>query len=165
MFGRALTMVAGLTGAAGTSQFPEFSQQYVQRLGGTVDALQEVVTDFDTSARASGLTRDDALAKMTGSDFLDRRRTDMTRTIARADRLADDLALLETAGPFTRAYYAARFTDRDVAQGAFEAYRPGVQLSFEGVIFAVVGFVLGGGVFSMLWSFLRWPFRRRAGAG
>ncbi len=31
---RAITLAGGIVGAAGMSQFPEYSQQYVQRLGG-----------------------------------------------------------------------------------------------------------------------------------
>ena len=45
---RALTLAAGLTGAAGASQFPEFSQQYVQRLGGAVDELTRFVAEMQT---------------------------------------------------------------------------------------------------------------------
>ena len=44
------------------SQFPEYSQQYVQRLGGAVDELKTVVSDFDTSAQATGSTREGAVA-------------------------------------------------------------------------------------------------------
>ncbi|MEC7965452.1 MAG: DUF2937 family protein, partial [Pseudomonadota bacterium] len=55
MIVRTLTLIAGLSGAAVTAQFPEFSQQYAQRLGGAVDELTAVVADFDASAQASGL--------------------------------------------------------------------------------------------------------------
>ena len=58
---RALTLVGSLIAGAGASQFPEFSQQYAQRLGGAVGALSEVVADFDASAVAEGLTRPQAL--------------------------------------------------------------------------------------------------------
>lgn len=39
MIGRVLALAGGLSGAVGLSQFPEFSQQYLQRLAGQVDAL------------------------------------------------------------------------------------------------------------------------------
>ncbi|NRB05388.1 MAG: DUF2937 family protein, partial [Rhodobacteraceae bacterium] len=47
MLGRAIALAGGLAGGLSLSQFPEFSQQYLQRLGGAVDALAVVVTDFD----------------------------------------------------------------------------------------------------------------------
>ena len=40
---RTMALAAGLTGAATLSQFPEFSQQYTQRLGGAVDELSAIV--------------------------------------------------------------------------------------------------------------------------
>ena len=52
-----LAVAGGLAGAAGLSQYPEFSQQYTQRLAGQVDALGLVVADFEASAlRQSGGT-------------------------------------------------------------------------------------------------------------
>lgn len=160
MIGRAATMVAGLSGAAGFSQFPEYSQQYVQRLGGAVDALHEVVADFDASAQSSGLTRNEALAQMTGTEFIEKRRADMTRTIARSEKLTKDLELLETAGPFTRAYYAARLTDTDMAKAALEAYKPALPITFEGIAFAIAGFLAGSTLLGGFVALLRRPFRR-----
>ena len=141
MIVRTLTLVAALTAGAATSQFPEFSQQYAQRLGGAVDALAEVVADFDASAQAEGLTRAQALEQMQGTPFIDRRRTDMTRTFTRYDKLRADLAALDSAGPFMRAYHASRMTDRDVARAAWAAFKPAVPLTFAGGIFAATGFV------------------------
>lgn len=162
---RALTLAAGLTGAAGFSQFPEFSQQYAQRLGGAVDALSEVVSDFDASATAAGLTRDAALEQMTGTDFLDSRRADMTRTFRRHEKLQSDLKVLQGAGPFMRAYHGARLTDGDIAKAAWAAYKPALPLTFEGVIFAGVGCVIGALAVSLIAGVLRLPFRQRKRAG
>ena len=46
-----LRLIVGLVFAVALSQFPAFSDQYVQRLGGQVDALAQVAADFDRSAR------------------------------------------------------------------------------------------------------------------
>lgn len=158
---RAITLAGGLVAGAGASQFPEFSQQYAQRLGGAVDALEEVVADFDASATAEGLTRDQALVQMTGADFIERRRVDMERTFDRHAGLSEDLRLLNDAGPFMRAYHGARFTDGDVAKAAWDVYQPAVPLNLTGAIFAGFGFFVG--VFSIggLLAVLRWPLRRR----
>ena len=161
---RAITLAGGLVGAAATSQFPEFSQQYTQRLGGAVDALAEVVADFDSSATAAGLSRDAALAQMQGTEFLDRRRMDMTATFARYDGLRADLAAVQGQGPFMRAYYAARLTDRQIAQAAWVAYQPAVPLNFAGISFALIGFVLGSAALGFVLRLLRWPLRRAKGA-
>tara|TARA_R110002094_G_scaffold70714_5_gene79357 strand:+ start:7866 stop:8372 length:507 start_codon:yes stop_codon:yes gene_type:complete len=164
MIVRALTLAGGLAGAAATSQFPEFSQQYIQRLGGAVDALAEVVADFDASAQAVGLTRDTALSQMQGNDFLDRRRVDMTETFGRYQALQSDLAELKGAGPFMRAYNLPLLTDAQIARAAWEEYQPAVPLNFAGIIFGGVGFVLATLLLGLVLKLLAWPFRRRRDA-
>ncbi len=161
MIARVLTLAGGLAGAAATSQFPEFSQQYLQRLGGAVDALTVVVDDFDASATKAGLTRDEALAQMQGTEFLDNRRVDMTRTFERHAQLSEDLAALEGEGPFMRAYHAARLTDSQIAKAAWEVYQPALPLNIAGAIFAGIGFLLGGFFLGLVLSILRWPFRQQ----
>lgn len=161
MIMRALTLAGGIAGAATTAQFPEYSQQYYQRLGGAVDALEEVVADFDASAAASGLSRDAALEQLSGTPFLDRRRADMTRTVTRYTQLSHDLSVLEGQGPFTRAYYARRFTDPEIARAAWQAFQPAIPVNFAGLSFAGVGFLLGLMVMSLIAGLLRWPFRRK----
>jgi hypothetical protein len=161
MIVRAITLAGGLAVGAGTSQFPEFSQQYAQRLGGAVDALSEVVADFDTSAAVEGLSRSEALEQMIGADFIERRRADMERTFDRHAVLTEDLRLLADAGPFMRAYHAARFTDGDVASAAWDVFEPAVPLNLTSAIFAGFGFFVGLIAMSSLMAVIRWPFRRR----
>jgi|TARA_B110000902_G_scaffold214530_1_gene246544 hypothetical protein len=158
---RTLTLVGGLIAGAGASQFPEFSQQYAQRLGGAVDALSEVVADFDASAVSEGLTRPQALEQMQGTNFIERRRLDMERTFDRHAVLSEDLKLLKDAGPFTRAYNATRFRDGDVANAAWEAYEPAVPLNLTGAIFVGFGFLAGWISIGAVLAVVRWPFRRR----
>jgi hypothetical protein len=141
---RAVTLAGGLAGAAGFSQFPEFSQQYVQRLGGAVDELHRVEAGFDADAAALNLTRAQALDDLAQGGAMGARRADtMQGVFARHARLAADLAALESAGPFTRVYYAAHLSDAEIAARAWAAYKPAVPVTFEGAVFGGVGF-LGG---------------------
>ncbi|MEL7090757.1 MAG: DUF2937 family protein [Pseudomonadota bacterium] len=165
MIARAVTICAGLACGGIGAQFPEFSQQYVQRLGGAVDALGEVVADFDASAAAEGLSREEALAQMTGSAFVARRRADMERTFMRYDRLSADLVALEGAGSFTRASMALRMTDRDVARAAWGAFQPAVPLNFAGAMFAGTGFLAGLIAAGAALRLAAWPWRRARRAG
>ncbi|WP_300062247.1 DUF2937 family protein [uncultured Roseobacter sp.] len=159
---RAITLVAGLAGAFGAAQFPAYSQQYLQRLGGAVDALSEVVADFDASAAAEGLSRAEALAQMRGTNFVDRRRADMIRTFDRHARLSADLAVLQGQGPFMRAYHAAHLTDAEVAQRAWQAFQPSIPVTIASGAFAGVGFGIGSLLCALLLAALRWPLRRRS---
>lgn len=144
MFLRVLTLAGGLTGAAGLSQFPEFSQQYVQRLGGAVDELSRFVDEFDADAAGLGLSRAAALADLEAGGAMGAARADtMGRVIARHARLSDDLQVLEVAGPFTRLHRVGHLGDAEIAAKVWQAYRPALPLTFEGVVFAGAGF-LGG---------------------
>ena len=60
---RSLGLVGGLALGVALSQFPEYAQQYTQRLGGAVDELRVITSDFDRAAAQSGLTREQALAR------------------------------------------------------------------------------------------------------
>ncbi|MDQ2095475.1 DUF2937 family protein [Rhodalgimonas zhirmunskyi] len=161
---RALTLAAGVTGAAGASQFPEFSQQYVQRLGGAVDELSRFVEEFDADAAQVGLSRDAALKDLAEGGAMGAQRAEtMGRTLARYDRLSADLTALSAAGPFTRAYYAGRMGDNEIAERAWATFRPAMPLTFEGVTFAGFGFFTGWIAAAGLLSLVRRLFRRGQG--
>ena len=159
---RTMALAAGLTGAATLSQFPEFSQQYTQRLGGAVDELTRVVAEFDRDAETVGLGRDEALRQLaTGGDFGAARAESLRATVARQARLSSDLAAIEDAGPFMHARLAAHLADPDIAARAWENFRPGLPMTFEGAVFASAGFGAGWLLLAALVSVLRWPLRRR----
>jgi hypothetical protein len=48
---RIVRIASAVVLALALSQFPEFVQQYVQRTGGAVDALQPLVERFDAERR------------------------------------------------------------------------------------------------------------------
>lgn len=163
MIVRALTLAGGLAGAAGLSQFPEFSQQYTQRLGGAVDELTRVVDQFDEDARTAGLSRQAALEQLSqGGALGELRSQSMRQTISRHRRLNADLVALRAAGPFTRASRVTHLTDPDIARAAWQDFRPAAPLTFEGAVFGGTGFLAGSMALSALLGVLRWPFRRRA---
>ena len=142
MIGRSITFGIALAGGLVTAQLPEFSQQYLQRLGGVVDALSEVVSDFDASAAASGLSRGEALAQMTGSAFLDRRQDDMARTFERYERLQAQLTSLQDAPAGSRAFAVLRAPDQEVAAAAFDVFRPALPVTADGLMFGGGGFLV-----------------------
>ncbi|MGR3503281.1 DUF2937 family protein [Pseudaestuariivita sp.] len=174
MIARTLALAGGLTGAVGLSQFPEFSQQYAQRLAGAVDELGRMVAEFDADAADVGLSRSEALVELAQGGAIGAERAEtMATTITRHANLEADLAALKGAGPFTRATQAARFTDPGIAQRAWEDYKPAVPVTFEGAVFAGLGFAAGLMVIAaLLWCLRlpgralrrsRAPARRRAG--
>jgi hypothetical protein len=169
MITRALTLAAGLTGAAGLSQFPEYSQQYLQRLGGAVDELSRQVTRYEADAEAEGLVLIDYLQRLAAEGPLARQQAaHMASDIARHEDLSAALDSLQGAGPFMRARLAGHIGDRAVARRALAAFKPALPLNFEGLSFAAAGFLAGSlALGSALWFLkttwltLRRPRRRR----
>ena len=147
---RTTVLVVGLAGALSAAQFPAYSQQYVQRLGGAVQALDEVVSDFDASAAELGLTRQEALLQMHGTAFVEARRADMQIAFARHAALSADLASLKEMGPLMRAYRVQHMMDRDLARGAWQSFEPALPLSLASALFAAIGFVVASGLASGL---------------
>lgn len=157
-----LGLTAALAGGAGLSQFPEFSQQYLQRLAGQVDALSVVVANFDASAARNGLTRELALSEMTGSAFLQDRQADLRNDFARLDRLNGDLTLLRAATPLERLAMPQRLGDAATFEATWQDFKPAIPVTTDGLITTGIGAVAGWGLFSGLVALLAWPFRRRS---
>lgn len=164
MIGKAAFVVGALGGAVGLSQFPEFSQQYLQRLAGQVDALTVVVQDFDATANRNALKREDALSQMQGTPFLVERQQDLRRTFLRHARLSDNLIALRAAGPLERMLMPQRLGDLETLEATWADYRPAVPVTLEGLAAGGIGFLAGGTALSGLLSMLLWPLRRRFAA-
>lgn len=143
MMRRILCLCAGVAAGAAGSQYPAFSDAYLQRLAGQVDALSEVVKDFDTSALDAGLGREAALQQMTGTKFLAARQADMRATFLRHAKLTDDLTALRGATPFARMVMPHRHGDADTLRATLNDFQPALPLSSAGAAAAGGGFVVG----------------------
>lgn len=155
MIVRALALAGGVTGAAGLSQFPEFSQQYTQRLGGTVDELSRQITRYEMDADKVGLTLEELLAELAAEGPRGATQAgNIQSDIDRHARLSSALTELQNAGPFSRARLAGHLSDREIAGRAFEDYKPAVPATFEGAVFAGTGFFAGWAGISAVLAFL-----------
>ena len=155
--------VCGLGLALTLSQFPEYAQQYTQRLGGAVDELRVITEDFDRAATAGGLDRNQALERYNASndDFLAGRGTSMTATFQRFEQLSATLSEIEGASAVERFQSLPAYLDSDVGQRTLQNFKPAVPVTIEGVLYAGAGFVLGYLLLSAIWRFCALPFRRR----
>ena len=159
---RILAMAGGIAGAVAMSQFPAFSQQYVQRLSGAVDELRAVTIAFDTTARVAGLSREEALDRMGSSDFQTRLRDDMRTRIYRYERLNADYQALAAAAPLERLTRAWRFRDADLARRTWDDFEPAVPVTMDGFVMAGIGFAAGWAFVSLIMGLALRPFRRFA---
>ena len=158
---RILAIMGGVSGAVALSQFPEFSQQYLQRLAGKVDALAQVAAQFDATAAAHGMTREAALVGMAGTPLLVDQQADQRAVFARGAALADNLAVLRAASPLARLTMPQRFGDSETLAATYADFRPAVPATSEGAVTAGIGYAGGWALVGALWRLLAWPFRRR----
>jgi hypothetical protein len=149
------------------SQFPEYAQQYTQRLGGAVDELRVITVDFDNAANSAGLTREAALARYEHAPdtFIAGRGASMTATFARYAQLSAALQAVKGADAWQRLQLLPVFFDSDVGSRTLDDFKPAVPVTPEGFAYAAVGFVLGYLGLSALFSLLRLPFRWRRSRG
>lgn len=160
---RIIAGIGGLGLALVLSQFPEYAQQYTQRLGGAVDELRVIAEDFDRAAAAGGLDRSAALARYEASNdsFLAGRGTSMSATFRRYDQLSATLTRIEHADPVTRLQSLPAYLDTDIGRRTLESYKPAVPVTMEGILYAGGGFILGYLVLSGLWRIVTLPFKRK----
>lgn len=160
---RTLGMVGGLALAVVLSQFPEYAQQYTQRLGGAVDELRIITTEFDTAAAAAGLTRQDALARYSAvsDSFIEERGQSMSRTFARFAELSAMLEQIRGADAVERVGLLPQFMDSEIGARALEDFQPAVPVTLEGLAYGGAGFVLGYLGSAGLFHLVLLPFRRR----
>jgi hypothetical protein len=150
--GRLVVGVAAATGALAASQFPEFAQQYRQRLGGALEEMRQVVAEFDADAARNELTREEALGRYRNAEepFLRDQGTSVGGSIERYEELTAQRVRLESAPALMRPVVILRNPDARVIRGAWQDYEPGLPTTPAGLVWAALGFFLLGGLVSLL---------------
>ena len=145
MFKNVIPVVVGLGLGAGLSQFPEFAQQYTQRVGGAYFELRDVANGFRADAAASDKTVDQAIAEYYAADsqfFVDRGKSIET-ILHREDYLKQHYAALTAGGGFNQLIEFAQSRDLALAGDTFGIYKPAVPLTLTGAAHAGIGFLAG----------------------
>ncbi len=163
--GRFIVGAAAAAGAIAASQFPEFAQQYRQRLGGALHEVQDIVADFDATAAGSKMSRDQAVQHLLAANeaFLRDQGAHVQRTLHRLDRLSEQRARLESAPALARPVIALSQPDPSVLRGTWGDFEPAVPTTPSGFVWAAIGFFLAGGVVSLVRQMagIGWRYRRR----
>lgn len=158
---RIMAILGGVSGAVALSQFPEFSQQYLQRLAGKAEALAQVTAEFDATAAKNGLTREAALLALVGSQVALDHQADLRNDFARSATLSENLTTLRAASPLARLTMPQRFGDTEMLQATWADFRPAIPATSDGAVTAAIGYALGWGGMAGLFGLLTRPFRRR----
>jgi hypothetical protein len=128
-----------------STQAPEFWQQYEQRLGGAIDELQAIVTQFDNNAAAQHLDEAQAIKRLeANSDPLAQGQgAEEQRIVDRLARLKKAQAAFHSTNVVSKWIALAENFDPTVAERAYAAYQPAVPTTSDGFISGLIGFVVG----------------------
>ena len=156
-------LLLGLAGAVLLSQFPEFFQQYTQRLGGRYDEVKSQVSALEKRAGEAGKDIDGYLRTFLLNRDVDVRREgqELRALVQRRMTLEEAYQALTGSERWWRARAFARHVDWDIAGATLTAYQPAVPVTAEAGVYAGAGFGTGAIVFLAilgLWG----PERRRA---
>lgn len=158
---RILSALGGLVLGVLLSQFPEYAQQYTQRLGGAVDELRVLTEEFDGAATQAGLTRQQALTRyqQVGDAFVAGRGAAMDRTFLRYDQLSTLLMEIRGLNGWQRLKRLPGYFDTEIGRRTMQDFQPAVPVTLEGLAYAGVGFGLGYMLVSALVRLILLPFR------
>jgi hypothetical protein len=163
---RSISFAVALLGAAAASQGPEYAQQYRQRLGGAIDELQAVVSQFDADAAAHGLGRDAAIERLKQNpDTLAQKRGEAAAVAAaRLARLEQQRAAMQDSGALGRLVVLVAHPDPLLAENALKTFEPAIPTTAEGAVIAGLGFLGSYGLLRIFALPFRMVFRPRTRA-
>lgn len=154
MIGRFLAVILGLAGAAGGSQAPGYTLQYMQNLNGRIDELRPIVEQFDRDVGAYNYTRSQAMAECaTAEGLLDALCNSYETTVKRFEELSAHFAILDGANEYERPIILARDFKRDIAENVMEQFKPAIPVTLDGAAYAGGGFALIWGGLSFIFGF------------
>lgn len=159
MLARRLALAVGLLCGLLGAQWPEFSQQYRQRLGGALDELRRIVAAFEAEAAANSLTPAEAIVRLKANpDALARERgADIETDIAREARLERQVEALHDAAPLRRLIVMAVDFDAPLAGETLRNFEPAVPVTEEALVVGALAAIWGWGATHVC----AWPIRRR----
>jgi hypothetical protein len=141
---RLLDRVLCVAGAVLFSQFPEFIQQYFQRLGGSLSEARTAVSRYRDVAAKSGMSLDQLIA-----DSARNPDPSMVRlggvigpSVARLDKLAAADEALRNSTLWGRPFSLVTHLDWGIARATAADFKPAVPTTVEGLVYAGVGIIL-----------------------
>ena len=149
MLKRVLVICVAVVCGVGASQGPEFSQQYLQRLGGWVDSYQNEVARLDIRAKQFDRTREQYIAALQASP--DPKVRSEAANIATwpvyLKRFTEMQQMLQNGPSWMRPVKLLQnYNDpvfNPIIRETLADYKPGTPITTEGAVFGGAGFIGG----------------------
>ena len=134
-------------------QLPQFIDHYTQRYGGYHQALADSMEEYQRNADAHyGGDLDRLIADLEAApsagihDIGAKLAADRRRERA----MREGLAILERGSLPEKLWYLARHLDHEIAAGTWAAFTPGLPLTMDALVCALIGALLASGLFNLL---------------
>lgn len=149
-------------GALTAAQFPQFVQQYLQRLAGHAAEAQRLLARYEQAAGDAGMNFEAYVQRFRNdADPVVAEHGDiMAEVSARAASLQEAVEALQNSHALNRPFVFLNHLDNEIAYQALLIFQPGVPTTAEGLIYALTGIALG----LLCYNGLKWPvwkLRRR----
>lgn len=152
-----LDRIFAVAGALLFIQFPVFMEQYMMHLAGRVDELQYQVLLMREAATQSGKTLNEFINKFIASgdpDFT-RQGDIMQGMVQRLTSFSESLTSLINANFLTRPFKFLFHLDWSIAKSTLTTFKVGFFLTFESLIYGLIGVVVGYYVYQIISHFFR----------
>ena len=133
-------------------QAPIFMQHYLQQLVGRVDELTQQVDVMRQVAMESNKTLEQFIQKFVDSADVDfaQQGLIMKNLIDRWRFLNDGLLSMDHASVWFKPWAFLQYFDYQIAQSTFSHYQFGIALTYEGLIYGLIGICVGYGSYSLM---------------
>lgn len=150
--GRLIDRILVVAGALVFAQVPLFIQQYSHRLAGHVAELRYQLNQLRIVAESSGKSFEAYIQKFIDAgdaDFVGQGKL-IQAMITRSNHLTESLSAITEASPLTRPFAFLSHLDTDIVKGTVHSFTLGVPLTLEAGIYALVGILVGYGLYRTL---------------
>ena len=139
------TVITALLLGALLSQFPEFYQQYLQRVGGQLDGIRLEITDLDQRAESVQKNRFEYIRRLLENNdpIVQNEGYNLARLLGKQIKLQRTFDDLNSSNPLWRSVRFAHHFNNDTAIPTLESFRPAVPITVEGAYYFSLGAFLG----------------------
>ncbi len=150
-----LDRVFSVLGAISFAQFPQFVQQYLQRLAGHADEARRIVERYKLAAERAGMEFEPYIERFRqdSDPVIAEHGSIMVEAVERLEFLTQAVAALQQSNMFTRPFVFLANLDTDIGWQAWLIFQPGVPTTVEGAVYALAGIAVG----LLVYHALKWP--------
>lgn len=139
------------------AQFPEFFQQYLQRLQGHAAELRRLIAQWEQLAQKSHQSLTAYIQSFVehADPTVGQHGLLLQQGVERLNQLSDYSIQLQQATAWSKPWLFFWNLQPDIAEATFAHFQPGVALTWEGLSYALVGALIGSGLCALSTKFCR----------